>query len=372
MDRSFVAAIALAAVCAAGASKAQTLNFDDVCAAPPCAAANAYQASWGVTLAPAHAIVAGGVDQLIGRNGSRYLSVATAPYQATITLPRVATFASLQVSRSSLTAAGQTVSLQALRNGAPVGTPHTATLGDVNTWTLLRVNVPNGFDALFVSSAFGSANRTFGIDDVRIAGNCAGFADVADGDIFCAAAEWLYNRGVTTGCTMGAYCPAATVTRAQMALFMQRLGNAVTPLTAQGGAQSSGFQYSDTPRPLSCAILRSFDVPKVAVLAATVNISGTASAGAFAFRVRQSTDGGQTWSNPIGYPGTISVGTAQFGHATFHAIVDMLPGREYLFQGHLGTIAGPNQTATVTCHLIGTFHDRAATEAPFDTAPDTP
>ncbi|GIK84985.1 MAG: hypothetical protein BroJett026_04660 [Betaproteobacteria bacterium] len=367
-----VAAIALAAVCVAGAANAQTLNFDDVCAAPPCAAANAYQAPWGVTLAPAHSIVAGGVDQLVGRNGTKYLSVATAPYQATITLPRVATYASLQVSRSSLTAAGQTVSLQALRNGAPVGTPHTATLGDVDTWTVLRVNVANGFDALFVSSAFGSANRTFGIDDVRIAGHCAGFADVADSDIFCAAAEWLYNRGVTTGCTMGTYCPAAAVTRAQMALFMQRLGNAVTPVTAWGAVASAGFQYSDTPRPLNCAIVRSFDVPKQVVLAATANISGTTSAGAFAFRVRQSTDGGQTWSDPIGYPGLVSVGANQFGHATFHAIVNLFPGREYLFQGHLGTMAGPNQTASVSCHLIATFYDRPATEAPFDAAADAP
>lgn len=255
MDRSLVAAIALAAVCVAGAANAQTLNFDDVCAAPPCAAANAYQAPWGVTLAPAHSIVAGGVDQLVGRNGTKYLSVATAPYQATITLPRVATYASLQVSRSSLTAAGQTVSLQALRNGAPVGTPHTATLGDVDTWTVLRVNVANGFDALFVSSAFGSANRTFGIDDVRIAGHCAGFADVADSDIFCAAAEWLYNRGVTTGCTMGTYCPAAAVTRAQMALFMNRLADAVVPppLRAEQslGARTITFTHDDNP---VCAI----------------------------------------------------------------------------------------------------------------------
>lgn len=59
---------------------------------------------------------------------------------------------------------------------------------------------------------------------------CQGFTDVLASDTaVCPAVEWIKNRGVTTGCTATAYCPTAFVTRAQMALFMQRLGKSLTP-----------------------------------------------------------------------------------------------------------------------------------------------
>lgn len=58
---------------------------------------------------------------------------------------------------------------------------------------------------------------------------CSVFTDVFTTDSFCPAVQWLRNRGITTGCTLTAYCPSNNVTRAQMALFMNRLGIALTP-----------------------------------------------------------------------------------------------------------------------------------------------
>jgi hypothetical protein len=58
---------------------------------------------------------------------------------------------------------------------------------------------------------------------------CAGFTDVQDTDAFCAAVDWIRNRGVTTGCGATLYCPSDRVTRAQMALFLHRLGSTMTP-----------------------------------------------------------------------------------------------------------------------------------------------
>jgi hypothetical protein len=58
-----------------------------------------------------------------------------------------------------------------------------------------------------------------------------GFQDVQDTDIFCNAAQWLRNRAITVGCTSTTtYCPADAVTRGAMALFLNRLGQAVTPV----------------------------------------------------------------------------------------------------------------------------------------------
>jgi hypothetical protein len=59
---------------------------------------------------------------------------------------------------------------------------------------------------------------------------CAGFADVDVTNPFCPNVDWVKNRKITLGCTAGAYCPDEYVTRLQMAAFMNRLGEAFTPL----------------------------------------------------------------------------------------------------------------------------------------------
>ena len=56
-----------------------------------------------------------------------------------------------------------------------------------------------------------------------------GFDDVLTTNNFCTATLWMKNRGVTLGCTNALYCPGDVVTRASMALFMNRLGTALTP-----------------------------------------------------------------------------------------------------------------------------------------------
>ncbi|HEX4883290.1 MAG TPA: S-layer homology domain-containing protein [Casimicrobiaceae bacterium] len=58
---------------------------------------------------------------------------------------------------------------------------------------------------------------------------CAGFGDVDSTDPFCPSVEWLKNRGITTGCAVGQYCPTAPVSRLAMAGFMKRLGDALQP-----------------------------------------------------------------------------------------------------------------------------------------------
>ena len=55
------------------------------------------------------------------------------------------------------------------------------------------------------------------------------FDDIAQSDAICSNAEWLKNRGVTLGCTANLYCPLESVSRAQMALFMNRLAIALVP-----------------------------------------------------------------------------------------------------------------------------------------------
>jgi hypothetical protein len=54
---------------------------------------------------------------------------------------------------------------------------------------------------------------------------CTPFNDVLAADSFCSSIQWMYNRGISLGCTASQYCPSNFVRRDQMAAFMFRLGN---------------------------------------------------------------------------------------------------------------------------------------------------
>jgi hypothetical protein len=75
------------------------------------------------------------------------------------------------------------------------------------------------------------------------------FADVPIGLSTAAWIEQLANEGITSGCGGGNYCPNATVTRAQMAVFLLRAehGSAYAPPAA------TGTMFTDVPIGLSTA-----------------------------------------------------------------------------------------------------------------------
>jgi hypothetical protein len=84
--------------------------------------------------------------------------------------------------------------------------------------------------AAFLAAALGLA-----ASGPAVAANCDTFTDVQTTDSYCPAVQWLKNRQITLGCTSTTlYCPADTVTRASMALFMNRLGVALTPQFVSG------------------------------------------------------------------------------------------------------------------------------------------
>jgi hypothetical protein len=71
---------------------------------------------------------------------------------------------------------------------------------------------------------------SLGLAHQAAAQSCAGFTDVAAASAFCPNVEWMKNRGITIGCTSSTlYCPNDFVTRLSMAVFMNRLGKALTP-----------------------------------------------------------------------------------------------------------------------------------------------
>ncbi len=184
------------------------------------------------------------------------------------------------------------------------GTPAAGTQG---TYTL-TVTASNG--------TLPNAVQTF---KLIVTASCGGFSDVTGTDIFCNSAEWLRNRGVTLGCTPTAFCPADTVTRAQMALFMQRLGDVIAPTWYSDGVVNTGVITIDGGASV-CATpdFPAVNYPRTAMV--TWSFAGLAGAPLTA-RVwsRTSIDGGTTFTgNEANFMRVTSQG---FGWASSSATV---------------------------------------------------
>jgi len=290
--------LVLLALLTSHAVSAQLLDFDSVCASPPCSVGTRYAPS-GVSFTPnTSSIVAAGTNGLNGPvGGVRYLSIAAFPYQTSITLARQATFFAMQLSRASTSSGTVTVAVTWLKAGVPVSNQNVV-LTTVNTWSVASASVPGGFDSIFIDAS-GGANLTFGIDGIQFGGTCYGFADVQPADSFCNASEWLANRGVTLGCVAGQYCPTQNVTRAQMALFMNRLGNALVPrILKVEDSLSSTF----SPGAFLCRIeLEVAPYPRIAWVVSTNRLVGFSGPKTVGFRIHHSTDGGVNWVGSDGF-----------------------------------------------------------------------
>ena len=129
---------------------------------------------------------------------------------------------------------------------------------------------------------------------------CVGFSDVLSTSPFCPNVEWLKNRAVTAGCGAGTtYCPNDSVTRLQMAIFMNRLGTALTPIVLTGAVAAAPVGLAASPATVVCqtpdfaltGANQSF--PRRAYVHATSNLSQPSGAGVdVKAEVAVSTNGG--------------------------------------------------------------------------------
>jgi hypothetical protein len=137
----------------------------------------------------------------------------------------------------------------------PVSVPLTATDADGNPLSYRIVSQPaSATVALSASTAtihplpgfVGSDGFEFAASDGSTASNLAtvsfgvggSFADVPPASLFASYVERIYHAGITAGCSASPldYCPGSNVTRAQMAVFLERgiHGSAYVPPAATG------------------------------------------------------------------------------------------------------------------------------------------
>jgi hypothetical protein len=189
-------------------------------------------------------------------------------------------------------------------------------------------------------------------------------------DIFCNASEWLANRGVTLGCTAGQYCPSQNVTRAAMALFMQRLGDALTPQYAQSAQSFNGDFEAERHLCQSPPFLVTGG-PRTAFVHSFSHVVNPSATLLLQTKVAYSVDGGATWTDipGFGFETTSQPGTSSA--VSDGGILDLQVGASYLFSHRFVRFGGTaGVTAVVQCELFAQIgNGRAAASAPYDTPP---
>jgi hypothetical protein len=202
------------------------------------------------------------------------------------------------------------------------------------------------------------------------AGGTSSFTDVPDSANYCTNTQWMKNRAITLGCGAGTtYCPAEFVTRASMALFMNRLGTALTPTPVFVEEVSGAFVTNSTNGVNKCVsgpyLVTGF--PRTATFSGT--FAGT-SAGGMTIRAisAYSTDGGTTWT-PTGTYFLRSTGAAgAWTQSTSFGTLDLVVGQTYRFTLSIVSDAVSQSIADSRCQLLVTIGNRNGATAPFDPA----
>ncbi|MFO1310504.1 MAG: hypothetical protein U1F41_00400 [Burkholderiales bacterium] len=207
---------------------------------------------------------------------------------------------------------------------------------------------------------------------------CAGFADVDEAALYCSAVEWLKNREVTLGCDIGLYCPAAPVNRASMALFMKRLGDALTPVvlhkefivTTTTVVPAAGQIYCSTDdyKPLG--------FPRTARFVATA--WGVPNGGPSWLQGwwKYSTDGGTTWNYVGNWLVDQMLGRdwADYGQVANFAVLappmDLVPGTTYRFGLFMNGMGGAYSYGSLACQAEVTITGRTGAASPYDAMTD--
>jgi len=203
---------------------------------------------------------------------------------------------------------------------------------------------------------------------------CAGFTDVEDTSSFCPNVEWLKNRAITLGCTSTTtYCPADPVTRLSMAVFMNRLGKALTPVSLHKEALATNITVG-TPA-VFCATddLPAATYPRTARFAGSAfGVPATYGGSWLQGWWKYSTDQGATWD----YVGTWQVNQffgrdwADYGQVVgfpvFAPPMNLAGGSAYRFGLFLNGNGGAYLFQSLICAADVTITNNNPATSPFD------
>jgi hypothetical protein len=211
------------------------------------------------------------------------------------------------------------------------------------------------------------------------AATCAGappFTDVSASATYCTNTEWLANRGVTLGCVGTNFCPNDPVTRASMALFMNRLADALVlrpvriqqylgAFTLTTGAVDNAICQQD--------VLAAANYPRS--ISMTTHLSARSAGGVVTMAIQPiySTDGGATWTFPNTYGSSVGFDAAYTGHVTSPATFTLGAGVPLrVAVGAFSDAGATGIAAGGTCFILVHAQSLSGTASPFDDVEDQP
>lgn len=201
---------------------------------------------------------------------------------------------------------------------------------------------------------------------------CGVFTDVQTTDSFCVATQWLRNRSITLGCTNTTYCPGSTVTRAQMALFMERLGRATssTVLTASSGAGTlPPITTNQFATICSSTEVPPATFPRRAVIRGHAALTASGSVPMQMFLMYDDTPPG-AWTNANGNPLVVPAPFNGFLPLSWGSDpVPIAANTPYRFAIGLSLLSGGSGSITggaYRCHLEILFLHETGSSPPFD------
>ncbi len=191
------------------------------------------------------------------------------------------------------------------------------------------------------------------------------FSDIPAGSLLHAATEWMRDRGITLGCAAGVYCPDDLVTRGQLALFLERMGGAMTPRLLDA-VFALGTVDLDT-MPVVCqtaSYTPSF--AQTAMLLARADGLGTV-AGNYRLHTVFSVDDGANWTSASpGLANIIQVGPGVRGFGMHYGHIDLAPGTRYVFGAQLRRHGGGTANLTdAACGLHAQIVNRNPAAPPL-------
>lgn len=198
-----------------------------------------------------------------------------------------------------------------------------------------------------------------------MAQTCAGFTDVAATSTFCPNVDWIRNRAITLGCGGTSYCPDTSVSRLQMAVFLSRLGTALTPVqllvdTAPGIVdldanavicQTGDFAVTGYPRRGFADL--AFNARSVADVVLAADLAMTS-------------NGGATWANLNSVTNRGSVIANQWGALADIASADLEVGQTVRFGVRVtrGGVVGATDLSDSRCQVRVLIHSRDGAVSP--------
>jgi hypothetical protein len=197
-----------------------------------------------------------------------------------------------------------------------------------------------------------------------MAAPCVGFVDVDDTSPFCASVEWIRNRAVTLGCAANAYCPNDSVTRLQMAAFMNRLGTALTAQQLVAASTPGAVDLDASAVVCQTADFAITAFPRRAYVDLALAVRAVADVD-FAADLVVSMNGGAAWSPLNAVANAASVPANQWANVADLGTRDLSVGQTVRFGVRMSRLSGTANLVDSRCNLRAVVTSRDGTVSPL-------